>query len=631
MGTLDLDRLVAGWRGPALAALFAVLAVLPGLFASPPIDRDESRYAEASAQMLASGDYVNINFQDQPRHKKPVGIYWLQSASVALVSKVEARQIWPYRIPSLLGAALAAAACAWGAAGFFGARKGTLAGIALGSTVLMSTEGFFATTDAVLCGTATLSLAALGRLYGAAHGVGTAGFGTKFLFWLGMAAAILIKGPIGPMVAALTLIALAVWDREAGWIRRLGWLWGFGLVLLITLPWAIAITTATHGAFWGRAIGGDMASKVAGGQESHGSPPGYYLIFGLLTLFPATLLLPAALATARKAGGGGLLRLGFSAFPAGIFVLLAGAAFGKHAPKWAGGVVAVLAALVWLAVALGPQLRAWRARGRFALNLAPKTGAPKTGALAEPGVRFALCWLVPSWIVFEAAPTKLPHYVLPLYGALAWLLVAALREPLSLALRRWGAGLLAFGGVAIAAVAVYVAVAFGAPAKDPWAGATAILALAAAGVGGWLLLKGRAGEALLAACGLGALAHAALFAGLAANIPALWPSNAILAELKRHGFDPRDPASPGPAALIGYAEPSAVFLTRPDTVLSDDPADGVRALAQGRPAVVEARRDRAFRADLAQAGVRAQALETVRGFDYSNGRKVALTLYRRSP
>ena len=40
---------------------------------------------------------------------------------------------------------------------------------------------------------------------------------------------------------------------------------------------------------------------------------------------------------------------------------------------------------------------------------------------AEPAVRFALCWLIPTWIVFEAVPTKLPHYTLPAYGALAWL------------------------------------------------------------------------------------------------------------------------------------------------------------------------------------------------------------------
>ena len=40
----------------------------------------------------------------------------------------------------------------------------------------------------------------------------------------------------------------------------------------------------------------------------------------------------------------------------------------------------------------------------------------------EPGAKFLLAWLVPSWIVFEIVITKLPHYVLPLYPAIAILI-----------------------------------------------------------------------------------------------------------------------------------------------------------------------------------------------------------------
>ena len=52
-----------------------------------------------------------------------------------------------------------------------------------------------------------------------------------------------------------------------------------------------------------------------------------------------------------------------------------------------------------------------------------------------PPERFLLAWLVPSWVLLELVPTKLPHYVLPLYPALALLAAAALadsgRQPLS--------------------------------------------------------------------------------------------------------------------------------------------------------------------------------------------------------
>src|SRR6185312_6623840 len=196
----ELARLSRGWRGPALAALVAFLAGLPGLIAVPPLDRDESRFAQATAQMLESRDFTVIRYQEEERFKKPVGIHWLQAASVSLFSNPEDRQIWAYRIPSLLGAMLAAAACAWGAAGFFGAPAGLLAGAMLGTTFLLSTEALIAKTDAMLCGATTLALAALGRLYAEAHGGPIAGKRAWLFFWIGMAAATLDKGPVGPMV-----------------------------------------------------------------------------------------------------------------------------------------------------------------------------------------------------------------------------------------------------------------------------------------------------------------------------------------------------------------------------------------------------------------------------------------------
>ena len=83
---VDLARFSRGWRGPALAAAVAFLAGLPGLIAVPPLDRDESRFAQATAQMLESGDFTVIRYQDQPRFKKPVGIHWLQAISVSALS-----------------------------------------------------------------------------------------------------------------------------------------------------------------------------------------------------------------------------------------------------------------------------------------------------------------------------------------------------------------------------------------------------------------------------------------------------------------------------------------------------------------------------------------------------------------
>ena len=208
MKTFDLDGRIAGWRGPVLAALLTLIAGLPGLLLLPPLDRDESRFAQATSQMLESGDYVDIRYQDEPRWKKPVGIYWMQAIAVGLTSDVEDREIAPYRIPSLLGAMLAAWAVAWAGSAMLGGRVGFFGGAIMGATFLLSTEAGIAKTDAMLCGATTLAMAALARIYMATKAGERPIRLHKLLFWIGIGLSILIKGPIGFLVVALAIIAL---------------------------------------------------------------------------------------------------------------------------------------------------------------------------------------------------------------------------------------------------------------------------------------------------------------------------------------------------------------------------------------------------------------------------------------
>lgn len=542
-----LDRWSRGWRGPALAALIAALAGLPGLFAVPPLDRDESRFAQATAQMLESRDFVVIRFQDEPRFKKPVGIYWLQAASVSLLSAAEDREIWAYRLPSLLGAMLAAAACAWGAAAFFGARTGLIAGAILGSTFLLSTEAFIAKTDAVLCGTTTLALAALGRIYGQSRDGPEAGGLTRLLFWLGVAGSTLVKGPVGLMVVTLTGLALWISDRKAPWAARLGWGWGLILFLAIVGPWAWAVTVATDGGFWTAAVVGDLAPKLAGGQETHGAPPGYHLGLVSILMFPGTLLLPAAL----------------------VF--------------------------------------AWRRR-------------------AEAGVRFALCWLIPAWIVFELTPTKLVHYALPTYGALAWLMAGALTAPLGARVRWTGALLAGTVGLALAVGCGVLVSTYGDPSDLTAATLAGGLLVAAGLAGGYMLVRQAPKGALAVAGGLGVLGHAALTAGLAPRLEPLWLSERVEAAMAATRLLPRQGIAPAPVAVAGYAEPSLVFALGTPTDLgdADEAAD---AVADHRPAVVEDRQAAAFAQALKARNVVALPVAVVRGLDYSNGDQTTLRIY----
>lgn len=547
--TLDgtLARWSGGWRGPALAALIAFLAGLPGLIALPPLDRDEARFAQATAQMLETRDFVVIRYQDGPRFKKPVGIHWLQAASVSLLSSPEARQIWAYRVPSLLGAMLAAAACAWGAAAFLSRPAALLAGAMLGAGFLLSTEALIAKTDAALAGAVVLAMAALAHLYAASRGGAPAGRGVIWTFWGALAAAILIKGPIGPMVAGLAMATLAIWDRRIAWLGRLRWWWGLIIVLAVVGPWAGAVTVATDGGFWSQAIGSDLAPKLAGGQESHGAPFGYHAALAPILAFPMTLLIPAAL------------------------------------------------------------VAAWRHRG-------------------EPGVRFAVAWLVPTWLVFELLPTKLPHYLLPAYGGLAWLAARALSEPIG-AVSRWlGAGLSALVGLALAGGVFYLLALYGQP-RDAWAAVLTAALLGGAGLAGaGLMIRDAPRAALVAALALGLLGHAALAAALAPRLSALWLSARLEHALDQNRLLPRQGVAEAPVAVAGYAEPSLVFALGTATEL-DGPAEAAQAIIERRPAIVEAREERAFREALAALGGRVVEVAKVEGLNYSKGDPMVLRVY----
>lgn len=283
----------------ALYALMAILSVmiLLGHHSIPPMDRDESRFAQASKQMLQSGDYVTVRFQDELRAKKPAGIYWLQSGFARVLGP---ETISSYRLVNLF-ALLAAVFMLYHIGLRLYEPRAALAVAALFSSgFLLLGEAHLAKTDTVLMALALAQQWALMQLYLAWQNDQPALRYGWLWFWLAMAAGIMIKGPVLPVLALLTLAGLCLWHRHYRWLRIIRFWPGLMLVLIICLPWAVLVTAATDGAFLSTAVSGDLMAKVKSGQESHGAPPGVYaLIVGLL-IWPATPLLVWALAEVRQ-------------------------------------------------------------------------------------------------------------------------------------------------------------------------------------------------------------------------------------------------------------------------------------------------------------------------------------------
>ncbi|SDS25412.1 ArnT family glycosyltransferase [Bradyrhizobium canariense] len=537
-------------RSIAFLALCGLLLFLPGFFNIPPIDRDEARFAQATKQMVETGDFVDIRFQDDVRYKKPVGIYWLQSAAVETASALglprAALRIWIYRIPSLIGAIGAVLLTYWTALAFVTRRGAVLSALLLGSSVLLGVEARLAKTDAMLLLTVVAAMGALARVYLSwqrGEDPEHPPWAWPAIFWTALAGGILLKGPLILMFAGLTIITLAILDRSANWLWRLRPLWGLMWMLVLVLPWFVAIFWRAGDAFFADSIGGDMLSKLSA-QESHGAPPGVYLLLFWITFWPG----------------------------------------------------APLAAMAAPAV--------WRAR-------------------REPGAQYLLAWLIPSWIVFELVLTKLPHYVLPLYPAIAILTVGALeRRVLSRSWLRRGAAwwfaipaltsvIAVIGAVTLTRQPVFLA--------WPFVGAALIFGLFA----WWLFEDNRAERSLLNAVVAAMFLAFAIYGVVLPALTPLFPSAEVARAL-------RNVVCVGPkAAAAGFQEPSLVFMTGTSTVLTDG-SGAADFLNQGscRFALVEARSERSFAQRAEAIGLRYNVATRIEGYNISQGRAISVAIFR---
>jgi 4-amino-4-deoxy-L-arabinose transferase-like glycosyltransferase len=314
-------------------------------------------------------------------------------------------------------------------------------------------------------------------------------------------------------------------------------------MLVLVLPWFVAIFWRAGDAFFANSIGGDMLSKLAA-QESHGAPPGLYLLLFWVTFWPG-----AALA-------------------------------GMAAPA------------------------VWRAR-------------------REPGAQYLLAWLIPSWIVFELVLTKLPHYVLPLYPAIAILTVGALeRRVLS---RSW----LVRGAAwwfAVPALAAVIAI-VGAIRLAHLLVLPAWPILAAAMIFGliawWMFEDSRAERSLLNGVIAAMFLSIGIYGIVMPSLTTVFPSAEIARAL-------RNVVCVGPkAAAAGFHEPSLVFMTGTDTLLTDG-SGAADFLGQGtcRFALVEARSERSFVQRAEAIGLRYNVASRIDGSNISQGRAVSIAIFR---
>jgi 4-amino-4-deoxy-L-arabinose transferase-like glycosyltransferase len=417
----------------------------------------------------------------------------------------------------------------------FGRQPALVGAALLASCLILVAEAHQAKTDALLLACTVAAQGALARFYLGGRGTTPVpGIGVALVFWIAIGVSILVKGPVVPTVTLLTILALAIADKQAAWLVGLRPITGVIVAASIAAPWFAAISQATGGAFVGEAVKGDLLPKLLGAQESHGGWPGTYLALAAVTMWPASLLLWPSL------------------------------------------------------------VAAWRLRLR-------------------PEVRYCLAWIIPSWVMFEIVPTKLPHYVLPVFPALCLLMAAAAVGGAPI-LRSRGAriwyGVWSLIALVLAAAVVIAPQQFG--EGFAWVSIPSALAIAGTGLLAMALaLKGRMLPAAMALVVTAVTAFQVVFEGVLPQLDSLFVSRAA-AEL---------------VAMRPHQGP-VVFLLGTDTVLTNG-ANAAVNLTKGPAALslVSDREEQDFLAAAAANAVRPVVVGMVKGFNYSRGKPVTLTAY----
>jgi 4-amino-4-deoxy-L-arabinose transferase-like glycosyltransferase len=526
---------------------------VPGIASVPPLDRDESRFTQATKQMIETGDFIEIRFQEEARNKKPIGIYWMQAITAHWLTGSPHNDVWAYRIPSVIAGILAVLFTFGIGRKLFDEEVGLIGAGLLASSLLVIGETHIAKTDAVLLACVAAAQLLVAEFFLAARqGAPQPRVRYSALLGLAIGIGILVKGPMILFFVGLSVIALSMWEGRWGWISSMRPIFGLGIIILINVPWLVAIGLVTKGEYFSQALGQDFFGKALASQESHWGPPGYYLVS---------------------------LLVGF----------------------WPG----------WLFLAPGIVYGIARAR--------------------EGAVRFLIAWIIPAWLILELAPTKLPHYPLPLYPAIALLcgaaVMAGVREsrsfldntPVKIGAVVWLMVTIALIGAAV----FYVPSAYG-TGDSVLLWILALPVVGAAGIAVMFLMRGEGENGSAAAIAAGALFSAITFAAILPRLEQLMISRQAADLIARSG------ALPKAVAAVGFHEPSLVFQVGTEMKLAPTGAEAAEFLTKTPNSVslVESRMEQEFHQRLTQLNFTPEALGKVDGLNYSNGKKVTLTLYR---
>lgn len=316
------------WKNSVLlcavcGALFFFNLGVPGLW-----DEDEPRNATCAREMLARSDFIVPTFNGELRTAKPVLLYWLMISAYSVfgINEFSAR-FWS----AVLGTGTVLLTAHLGGK-LYSPRVGLWSGLLLACSLMFVVAARACTPDSVLVFFITSALTVIGTSWA---GVSRSSMGLlsplscdgpprlstfgAILFYTALGLAVLGKGPVGivlPVAILGTYLlgtrighglirgqspVVSLWSSlfSPNWyVKQFGLVRieiGIPLLLLIVVPWYVAVAWETEGAWVRQFLGAENVGRFLKPMEGHRGPIFYYAIATLIGFYPGSVFLPYSL------------------------------------------------------------------------------------------------------------------------------------------------------------------------------------------------------------------------------------------------------------------------------------------------------------------------------------------------
>ncbi|MEA5581566.1 glycosyltransferase family 39 protein [Nodularia harveyana UHCC-0300] len=276
------------------------------------IDETEPLFAEASRQMLITGDWITPFFNGETRFDKPALIYWCQAIAYAIIGVNE----WSVRIPSAIAAIAVIGLTFYTLQWYFGKKdqiEQTAHPIKRNLTALIGAAMLALNPEMIVWGRTGVSDMMLTGCMASALLCFFIGYGTQeekqakllespfpnkwyLACYVLIAGAILTKGPVGIVLPIIIIGAFIIYVgkfREV--LKEMRIFIGMLIIFTLSAPWYFLVTWRNGWNYINAFFGYHNLERFTEVVNGHSAPWYFYFAVVLLGFAPYSVYLPLAI------------------------------------------------------------------------------------------------------------------------------------------------------------------------------------------------------------------------------------------------------------------------------------------------------------------------------------------------